>query len=247
MNTRVLIVDDNQNNIDDLMLHLILYPQLDLLGAVNSAEDALVFLESNQVDLLFLDIEMDGMNGIEFAHLAASLYPNLLIIFVTGNPQFALKGYEVHPVDFLTKPVNPVRLEKSLKIALEHLSVSPVPRDVKIGLNIPGGFQMILVNDIRMIEKKGRKIFVENKEGIKYETRETMKRLEEILAPYNFVRTHQSYLVPLHTIMSIAPDAFSRSYAVKLKDFEELIPLSRKNYKELKDALQKQVEGLTIH
>lgn len=247
MNIRALIVDDDRSCIDDLKVHLASHPFLNLVGEVNSSEDALVFLETYRVDLLFLDIEMNGMDGIRFAHLAESLYPNMLIVFVTGHPQFALEGYEVHPVDFLTKPVNPVRLKKALQKVEERILETPLPRDVKIGLNVPGGIHMILVSDIRLIEKRGRKVFVESKGGIRYETRETMKKLEEIFLPFNFVRTHQSFLVPLHTIMSITSDSFSRSYTVQLKNFDDLVPLSRKNYNELKDKLQKQVEGLTIH
>ncbi|KAA0955593.1 response regulator transcription factor [Sporosarcina sp. ANT_H38] len=247
MNIRVLIVDDDRSCIDDLKVHLASHSLLNLVGEVNSSEDALVFLETYRVDLLFLDIEMNGMDGIRFAHLAETLYPNMLIVFVTGHPQFALEGYEVHPVDFLTKPVNPVRLKKALQKVEERILETPLPRDVKIGLNVPGGIHMILVSDIRLIEKRGRKVFVESKGGTRYETRETMKKLEEIFLPFNFVRTHQSFLVPLHTIMSITSDSFSRSYTVQLKNFDDLVPLSRKNYNELKDKLQKQVEGLTIH
>ncbi|WP_399629207.1 LytR/AlgR family response regulator transcription factor [Sporosarcina sp. SG10008] len=247
MNIRALIVDNDRSCIDDLKIHLASHPFVNLVGEANSSEDALVFLETHRVDLLFLDIEMEGMNGIGFAHLAESLYPNVLIVFVTGHPQFALEGYEVHPVDFLTKPVNPIRLKKALQKVEERILEAPLPRDVKIGLNVPGGIHMILVSDIRLIEKRGRKVFVESKGGNRYETRETMKKLEEILLPFNFVRTHQSFLVPLHTIMSITPDSFSRSYTVHLKNFDDLVPLSRKNYNELKDKLQKQVEGLTIH
>ncbi|GEN81804.1 DNA-binding response regulator [Sporosarcina luteola] len=247
MKARTLIVDDDRSCIDDLQVHLASYPFLDVVGEVNSSEEAISFLESNRVDLLFLDIEMGGMDGIRFAHLAESLYPHILIVFVTGHPQFALEGYEVHPVDFLTKPVNPIRLKKTLQKVEERFLETPLPRDAKIGLNVPGGIHMILVSDIRLIEKKGRKIFVESKGGTRYETRETMKRLEEILHSFNFFRTHQSFLVPLHSIMSVTPDSFSRSYTVQLKDYDVLVPLSRKNYNDLKDKLQKQVEGLTIH
>lgn len=247
MNIRVLIVDDEQRCIDDLTSHLASYTSINIVGEVNSAEDALVFLEDNRVDLLFLDIEMDGMDGIEFARIVGTLYPNMLITFVSGHPQFALEGYEVYPVDFLTKPVNPERLKKNIDKVEERFLVKPFPRDLQIGLSIPGGIHMILVSDIKLIEKRGRKIFLESKDGNRYETRETMKKLEEILLPFNFVRPHQSYLVPLHNIISISPDAFSRSYKLTLRDLDEDIPLSRKNYHELKDKLERQLEGLTIH
>ncbi|MCG3087951.1 LytR/AlgR family response regulator transcription factor [Sporosarcina cyprini] len=247
MNARTLIVDDDRSCIDALKNYLASYPFLSVLGEVNSSEDALVFLENNSVDLLFLDIEMGGMDGIEFAHRVESLYPKLMIVFVTGHPQFALEGYEVHPVDFLTKPVNPVRLKKALGKVEERLNESQLPRDAKIGLNVPGGIHMIMVSDIQLIEKKGRKIYVESKEGARYETRETMKKLEEILIPFEFFRTHQSFLVPLRSIESITPDTFSRSYSVHLTGYQGLVPLSRKNYNELKDKLQEQTHGLTIH
>ncbi|MBB4823275.1 DNA-binding LytR/AlgR family response regulator [Sporosarcina luteola] len=247
MSARTLIVDDDQSCIKSLNSYLAAYPFVSVIGEVNSSEEALDFLETHPVDLLFLDIEMGGMDGIEFAHRVETLYPKLLIVFVTGHPQFALEGYEVHPVDFLTKPVNPVRLDKALGKVRERLEESRVPRDAKIGLNVPGGIHMIMVSDIRLIEKKGRKIFVESNEGARYETRETMKKLEEILIPFEFYRTHQSFLVPLRSIESITPDTFSRSYSVHLNGYQGLVPLSRKNYNELKEKLQEQTQGLTIH
>lgn len=247
MKIRSMIVDDEQHCIDSLKSHLKSYNFIDVVTEVNSAEEALTILPNNSIELIFLDIEMNGMDGLALARKIEHLYPDMLIIFVTGHAGFALDGYEAHPVDFLTKPINPLRLDRAIEKVKELKTEVKIRRDAKIGLNVAGGIQMILVSDILFIEKKGRKIFVCCSDGEKYNTRETMKRLEEILSPLGFYRSHQSFLVPLHRIKSIHPDSFSRSHSINLKGHDMAVPLSRNNYSELKELMIKEAADLSIY
>lgn len=247
MNVKTLLVDDEQHCIESLKSHLKSYEFINVVGEVNSAEDALVYLQHHSVELLFLDIEMRGMDGLALAKKVESAYPELLIIFVTGHVGFALDGYEAHPVDFLTKPINPMRLERAMGKVKNRKKEVTIKKDAKIGLNVAGGIQMILVSDVLYIEKKGRKIYVCCSDGEKYDTRETMKRLEEMLTPFGFYRSHQSFLVPLHRIKAIHPDSFSRSHTIMLKGSDNPVPLSRNNYNELKGIMLKETADLNIH
>lgn len=246
MLVNALIVDDEQYCIEALKACLESFPMIKVIKEINSAEQALVFLEEGTVQLVFLDIEMEGMDGLQLARLIEEKYPNMMIIFTTGYPGFALEGYEVHPVDFLTKPVNINRLEKALKKVREIVSINGSEKKQKVGLNLAGGIRMINVNDILYIEKKGRVITVVCKDNEKFTSKDSMKNLESIFSSFHFYRSHQSFIVPIQQIKSIKPDNFSRSYTIVLNDDKTLIPLSRNNYHELKELLKEDANGVTI-
>lgn len=246
MKINAVIVDDDQGCIGALKVCLENFPYIRVIGELHNANEAVAFLNDHPTDLVFLDIEMDDTNGLELASQLQYNYPDMMVIFVTGHPGFALQGYEVYPVDFLTKPVNIVRLQKALKEVLERLSERKNEKNKKIGLEAIGGIQMINVSNIRYIEKRGRKIFVNCQNGESFVSKDTMKNLESILEPFDFYRSHQSFLVPIKQISAIHPDAFSRSYSIFMEDNQTSIPLSRNNYHELKEILELEARGITI-
>lgn len=244
---KTLIVDNDQICIDILKKYLQSFPFVKIVGELNNPQDAIGFLQNNNIDLLFLDIEMGQIHGIELARHIKSIHPNALIIFVTGHPGFALEGYEVYPVDFLIKPINILRLEKALNKVKEIKSSSPSKTDHKIGMNVAGGIQMVNVNDILYIEKQGRRISVVCKNSETLYSNESMQTLENLFSSFDFYRPHQSFLVPMQQIKAIYPDKYTRSYTIQLFDSKTTIPVSRNKYAELKEFLEKQTKGLTIH
>ncbi len=246
MKINALIVDDDQGSIDVLTRHLTSFPFIRVMDIVHSGKDAIAFLQENEVDLLLLDIEMEGMTGIELANHVQPLYPSTSIVFITGHAGFALEGYESHPVDFLTKPIDFQRLE----IALNRVKKIKQPsmsseKEQKIGMKTTSGIQIISINDILYIEKKGRVISILCRNNHSVISSDTMKNLEVIFAPFEFYRSHQSFLVPIRQIKSIYPDPFSRSYSIDLIDSDSKIPLSRNRHSELKGLLEK--KGIPIY
>ncbi len=246
MQINTLIVDDDQGSINILTGHLQSFPFINVVGIVNSGKEAVKFLEVREVDLLLLDIEMEGMTGIELANYVQPLYPKTSIVFITGHAGFALKGYESHPVDFLTKPIEVSRLEIALNRVKEikHPD-SKVKKARKIGMKTVEGIQIIDIDDVLYIEKKGRIISIVSKNKSKVISSDTMKNLELIFSPFEFYRPHQSFLVPIKQIKTISPDSFSRSYSIDLYDSDSKLPLSRNRYQELKGLLVK--KGIPIY
>lgn len=242
----MLLVDDDQSCIDTLKMNLSSFSFINIVGECNSAEAAIRFLREKEADLLFLDIEMDGISGLEFAKHLQTAYPQILTIFVTGHPGFAIEGYEAHPIDFLTKPINILRLEKSLNRVREQFSSRIAARENKIGIKIAGGIQIINVNDILYVEKQGRKISIVCHNSEIFHSNETMQNLEALFSDFGFFRSHQSFLVPIQKIKAIYPDSFTRSYSIQLTNDEKIIPLSRSKYNELKDLIEKQTRVITF-
>lgn len=109
-----IIVDDEPLARQGIELLVNKTKGLDLIGFYSSADAASIFLSNNTVDLVFLDIQMPGTNGIEFAH---TISPKTLVIFTTAYPEYALDSYEVEAVDYLIKPVRIERFQKAVNRA----------------------------------------------------------------------------------------------------------------------------------
>ena len=108
---RCIIIDDEPLAREELEYMLDSYAELEVLGSFSGVGAAQAFLEQNQVDLLFLDIHMPGLSGLEFAQMVRH---NYLIIFTTAYSEHALKGYELDVVDYLLKPIESERLSQGV-------------------------------------------------------------------------------------------------------------------------------------
>lgn len=244
---KTVIVDNDKNCINILKKELQSFPFIKIEGELNNPKDVIGFLQNNDIDLLFLDIEMGQIHGIELARHIKSIYPNILVIFVTGHTEFALEGYEVYPVDFLIKPINTLRLERALNKVKEIKSSRLIKNNYKIGINVDSGIKMVNISDILYIEKQGRKVSIICKNNEIIYSKESMKNLEVLFSSFDFYRPHQSFLVPIKQIKSIYPDKYTRSYVIQLFDSKTNIPVSRNKYPLLKEVLERQIKGLTIH
>lgn len=241
MALRVLLVDDEPLCLESLAAALASFPDVEVAGTAANGSEALQLLRSEAVDLAFLDIEMGQVSGFALARHIQQAYPQVMIVFLTGHVEFALDGYEFKPLDFLTKPVNPLRLEQALRRARAQLEAAGESREpaVRIGLPVDGGLEIIDVGSLLYIEKEGRRVFLVCKNGERYRSYDTLQKLLGIFEPYGFFRCHQSFLVKLSAIKSIHLDASKNTYNIQLADTPANIPLSRNKYNELKELLKK--------
>lgn len=238
---KTLLVDDEPLCLEALKSSLSSFDYVKIIGEVLNGSDVVKIMEKaeTEIDLIFLDIEINDVNGFDLANFIQSKNPETKIIFLTGHAGFALKGYEYEPIDFLTKPINIVRLEQALS-RVKSLKYHNEPvKDLKIGIHVEGGFEIISVNDIAYIEKKGRKIFIVCKNKEVFNSRDSLQKLESVFGNYGFFRSHQSFLIPVDNVKSIHADEFSRTYTVQLNGVKEALPLSRDKYVELKELLKK--------
>ncbi|GLC29454.1 LytR/AlgR family response regulator transcription factor [Clostridium omnivorum] len=240
MQLKVLLVDDEDICLEDLKSSLNMFKYIDVVAEATTGSDAIKFLQNNEkkVDLIFLDIEIKDINGFDLAKHIRSVYPYIKIIFLTGHVGFALKGYEFQPVDFLTKPINIIRLEESLSRVKSLKLNEKVDKEIKIGIHVEGGLEIIAVKDILYIEKKGRKVYIVCNNCAVYNSRDSVQKLESIFRNYGFFRCHQSFLIPINKIKRISSDEFTRAYIAQLEGVKESIPISREKYNELKELLK---------
>src|ERR1044072_7835610 len=118
---RLLIADHEPLAAERLQLLLPEHPPVDLVGTASDGEGAVRMAEALTPDLLLLDIEMPGLDGIEVARALAARQPRAPVVFIPAFHQFAAPAFEVEAVDYLMKPVTPERLQRSLKRARDYL------------------------------------------------------------------------------------------------------------------------------
>ncbi|SDB29881.1 two component transcriptional regulator, LytTR family [Flavobacteriaceae bacterium MAR_2010_188] len=208
INPRCLIVDDEPLARDVLKRYFAKLPVLHLVGECSNAIDAFVFLQSHEVDILFLDIRMPELLGTE---LVQSLKNPPKIIFTTAYKEYALDGFELDAVDYLLKPVRFDRFLKAVNKALPGFETflntnEPLESDRKSGidsiyLRIDRRQVRIILDDIIYIEsdKDYIKIYTKDKMHI---SRQTISSIEALINKNEFVRIHRSFIVPINKIKS---------------------------------------------
>ena len=179
-------------------------PYLNLKGSYNSAIAAMKDLRENPVQLLFLDIQMPELSGVEFAKI---LPKDTKVIFTTAFPQYAVEGYKVSALDYLLKPISYEDFLKSTDRALEWLSTQMrqdiYKRDRFMFVKSDYKLQRISLDDILYIEglKDSVRFYLEN--GEKVMSLMSMKKLEDYLPKPEFLRTHRSYIVHMPKTPSV--------------------------------------------
>lgn len=230
INLHCLIVDDEPIAIDVLEDHIQKYPGLILAKKCNTALDAIDYLRDNMVDVIFLDIMMPRINGIQF--LNSLQYPPL-IIFTTAHRKYALDGYDFNIIDFLLKPISFERFAKGAEKIFQYKKQNNTPsvqnewsddEDKKIFIRSGTKMVRVAITDIMYIEGMRDYLKLYTVKGDIIVVKKTMKSIEQQFTEYDFVRVHKSYIVCTRYIHSVMRDR------VKIKD--EYIPIGR-NYKQL--------------
>jgi DNA-binding LytR/AlgR family response regulator len=201
-----LAVDDEPLALDLLEDNIRKIPFLKLLKKCSNALEANEFLQTQPVDLVFLDIQMPGLTGIQFLQGLSKTPP--LVIFITAYEQYALEGYSLDVVDYLLKPVSFERFLKAVNKASDKFtSRAPAvaaPAATYMFVNSEYNLVRIDFADLAYIEglKDYVKIFLMSATRPVI-TRMSMKSLEEILPADQFVRVHKSFIVSISKITSI--------------------------------------------
>lgn len=208
--------------------------QLELSDSFNSAETASEYMQTTNVDLIFLDIQMPGINGIEFAR---SIPRHTLIIFTTAYSEYALDSYEVDAIDYLVKPIDPVKFRKAVDKAITYHSLL-LEEDKKSVENVED--ECIFVKSDRRYFKVNLKdiLFIEGlkdyviiqMEGQRIITRMNVRNIHDLLPKKTFLRINRSFIVNKSHIESFDNnDVFIKNHEIAIGNsyrdafFEELM------------------------
>lgn len=230
------VIDDQEPMLREIQEFVKNFPSVDMVLCTTEVSELFHSIDQGlTIDVLLLDINMPVSNGFDIANYLKVNHPYIKIIFMSAYQDFALQGYKYYPEDFLTKPINIVRLKQTL----DRLSHTTHKKIRKIGVKANGKISLIDTSSILFIEKKGRKALIHLKDAEPVECSEGLNKLEEILKHHNFYRTHQSYLVSVDHIEYIESDNYMKSYNVKLHHCIQTISLSRHKFTALKNLIER--------
>ncbi len=203
---RCLVLDDEQHSVNILTEYIEKTPNLSLIAALKNPIDAIPLIQSEQIDIAFIDVQMPNLTGLQFLKL---LNKNTKVVLCTAYSEYAIDGYELNVIDYLLKPISFDRFLRSIQKIEENNSPTIQNKAsendnnyIFVKAESKGKFIKINLEDILFIEGLGnyQKIQLIDSQVV---CQLKMKNLEEQLAAYGFVRVHKSFLVPLHKINQI--------------------------------------------
>ncbi|MDE6167368.1 MAG: LytTR family DNA-binding domain-containing protein [Acetatifactor sp.] len=180
---------------------------------------------------------MPDTSGFSIAEWRPQNYPGISYVVLTGCVDFAARSYDYEPLDFLTKPIDLMRLRKTLE-RYESRSQQPAPdySRERIAVETSIGFVLLAPSEISYIGKERREVKLYCHNGETYVVRHSLDELEGIFSDFGFFRIHQSCLAPLSNIVSVRPSRFGKTYEAVLSD-QTCLPVSRDKYQKLRSFL----------
>lgn len=256
---KALIVDDEYPARAELRFLLQGFAdRVQIIGEATHATEALALLEAMPYDIVFLDIDMPGLNGLEVARLLQNKPSPPYVIFVTAYQEFALQAFEVNAVDYLLKPFDEQRLGQALGKVFRQVEKAQVaggqtasaPTPATTPAPAPARTPTL---DRLLAERKGKTALIDKKDVIyafvrnnvlylklfneALMTRYTMKELVQELPEPAFVRTHRQYLVNLRRVREVIP-YFNGTFSLVVDDAERSeVPVSRAQAKRIRTIL----------
>ena len=205
-----IIVDDEPLAVKLMESFVAKTPDLELLGSFTDSVEAINAVKEQKPNLLFLDIQMPDLNGMELAHMIPA---ETRVVFTTAFKEYAFESYEVSALDFLLKPIRYNKFMVAVEKAKEWFakSESPMPQSSAIThqpsalfVRVDGELRNITINDIIYVNgMKDYVMFYLDGESKPLITHLTMKAVEEMLPPEKFLRVHRSYIIAVDKIRKV--------------------------------------------
>jgi DNA-binding LytR/AlgR family response regulator len=248
---RVILIDDEKPALEELKFILEQIRDVEVIGAYNDPVIGLEQVNKMHPDVVFLDIAMPEMDGFTVAQEIVKIDASIHIVFATAFDEYAIKAFEVNAVDYILKPFFEKRLEQTIdriqnrkkdqsskvETSLEKMLQAQKQKKVQRKMAVWKKDRIVLLTPEDIIYctvDQGETILVTAKG--KYRTEDTLSVLEKSLEGQNFFRCHRSFLINIDQIDEIIP-WFNNTYAVKMNEVVEEIPVSRRQMKEFKELL----------
>jgi DNA-binding LytR/AlgR family response regulator len=235
----VLIVDDDLPTGLYLKHIVAQVAEVTVIGVATSGLEALQLASEHKPQVVFLDIDMPEMNGLEVARRMAEWQSDIFFIFATAYPEYAMQAFELYSFDYILKPFDEERIKKTLRKLNNRLISQMLPAfntTEIITIQTQGDTHLLKPDEILYIESCGVKILIKTLTNT-YCIKGNLHSWKEKLTPYGFVPSHRSYLVNINQIKQIS--SYSSTYELILKSGDK-IPLSRNYEKQLRIMLNEQ-------
>jgi DNA-binding LytR/AlgR family response regulator len=233
---RVLVVDDEVPALEELTWLLSQDERIGTVRRASSGAEALRVLDAETVDVVFCDIKMPGLDGLDLARVLARFSQRPQVVFVTAYDRHAIEAFDLRATDYVMKPVRPERLGEAVRRVVEAAGPVPDPanraEDETIAVELAGVTRFVQRSQVRYVEAHGDYARLHTATS-SHLVRIPLTTLEERWAEAGFVRIHRSTLVALPHVDEIRVDG--GRCAVRLGD--RVLQVSRRHTKDLRDRL----------
>jgi len=239
MKINCIAVDDEPLALDIIIKYVSKVPFLNLMQTFDNAMETINFVKENKPDLVFLDIQMDELTGIQLLNI---LQPKPMVIFTTAYDSFAIQGFDLEAVDYLLKPISFERFLKAVNKVYDKSNLHPVQNkteplplrqhDNYFFVKTEFRYEKVNFDEILYIEGMGDYLRIVAKTR-RIMTLQNFKKMEETLPHDMFCRVHKSYIIAFNKIESIERN--------RIKITDQLIPISdsyRKNFFDIFDKMK---------
>lgn len=202
---RVLVVDDEAPALDELRWLLERDPRIEEVLATGSPTEALRLLQQTEVDALFLDVQMPGLNGVELASVVSRFVHPPATVFVTAHEQHAVDAFDLKAIDYVLKPVREERLAEAVRRVVEARG-GQAPEEDTIPVELGGVTRFVNRSEVTYVEAQGDYARLHTASG-SHLVRLPLSTLEERWGDSGFIRIHRSLLVALAHVEEVRVDA----------------------------------------
>ncbi len=234
---RVLVVDDERPTLDELGYLLSLDPRVSDVRLCDSATDGLRLLRQDDIDCVFLDVQMPGLSGLELAEVLQRFRTPPAIVFVTAHEGHAVDAFDLQAVDYVLKPVRAERLAEAVRRVVEGADRVPVATpEVQIPVERGGVTRFIDRSTITHVEAQGDYARLHTSAD-QHLLRIPLSALEQEWGPAGFVRIHRSVLVALSHVREVRMESGRCSVVVGHGASSVELSVSRRNTRDLRERL----------
>ena len=247
----IMIVDDELLMCEELQCQLELYPEVEILAVCHNGEEALAKAAELRPDVMFLDIQMPGITGLNVADVLSRQTSPPRVIFLTAHDEYALKAFAVDALDYVLKPFDEHDIKRVISklqklFGVLHTREEPEPaapdraKDYmrKFCVHRGARLEVLEQEQIQLIYAKDRLVFIQTAEGASHLIKSTLNELATKLDPKYFMRCHRNYIVNVDQIQSLE-NWFNRGYLLILKGKAKTeVPVSRQYVRYLKEYLE---------
>lgn len=239
MKIKTVIVDDEQPICDEIEYLLEQHPDIEVCAKFTNCVDAIIYILEKKPGLVFLDVNMPGMSGLQLAQKLNSMARPPYIVFITAYPEHALEAFATLAIGYITKPVTAEKLTQTLgkvRLLSTKASTEKVSQIAKVCVMSGGKIVPMNKSDIVFIYVKDKDVYVRTR-AAEFSAMLTLQEFDNLLTEANFLRIHRQYIINLDEILEIIP-WFHGSYLLRMNDAnKQEVPVSRNRVKQLKNAI----------
>ena len=254
MEMKVLLVDSDQQLREELVVMLHAFQCFRVVGTAQTSTEAIEYVQSNEVDIIFAnhqpaDPRITGVGEYLSAVLGQS-HPHIQVVVYSNSEEWAFNAFRCQCAGYLLTPFDPLALQSLVNRLRYIFDLQQAKREISnrsIMIKTRSGYQLTCISDILFMERSNRKNRIVTTDGqeialLGY----TMNQLEEMLEGCGFYRCYQSFIVNLSQVAAVRADNEAKNYAIRFKEYEGEILLSREKYAELVALLKGRYAGINI-